>query len=66
MKRILVLLVVVFASFSANAILVDAANDAASKELGASVSFLGYGSGWDVEGGNRYHAGSCMLVYNDP
>ncbi|MCC6931896.1 MAG: hypothetical protein IT292_01390 [Deltaproteobacteria bacterium] len=52
-------------SFSASAILVDVANDEASKQLANSLGFLGRGAGWDVEGGTRYLAGSATLVCNN-
>ena len=66
MKRFFMLMMVAICAFPAQAILVDAVNDSASKALAETLPCMGCGAGWDVEGGTRFGAGSCVLIRNNP
>ena len=65
-KIVLLVLLVALASFSANAVLVNAEDDAASKAYAkTNCPWMCSAAGWDVEGGTRYGSGSGALVCND-
>ena len=66
MKYLVAVLLLLVASFPANAILVDAANDAGSLALARTFPFMCCAALWDEEGGARYSGGSGTLVRNNP
>ena len=63
--RTIIVLLAIAVCFPANAILIDAADDAASLALAESYPFMCCAALWDEAGGTRYRGGSGTLVCNN-